>query len=240
MLQNNFITCFFELVKMKTIVFDGLTLFLNRRAGTHHIKLRLNKNGDPVVTFPFFCSEKRAIEFVKKHREWIHIQQKNIPSPQKFHKGVTFELFGHPVTIKCSDKHCVTHIEDNVLIVSGKTDFVHRRVRDFIKKNALLYFNQKAHDFADRIGCKINTVRLKDTSSRWGSCSSTGNLNFSWRLALAPVYVSDYIIAHEVAHLKQLNHGPDFWKTVALFETDQASAEIWLRKNGHTLHTWIG
>lgn len=225
---------------MKTILVDGLNLFLNRRAGTRHIKLRLNKNADPIVTFPFFCSEKTVLNFVKEHREWINTHREKIPTPKKFHEGVTFDLFGSPITVKHTDKHCATHINGNILIVSGKQDFVHRRVRDFIKKIALIHIQEKATLFAQRIDCHINTVRLKDTTSRWGSCSSSGNLNFSWRLALAPIYVSDYIIAHEVAHLKYLNHSPDFWRTVALFNTDQASAEIWLRKNGPSLHAWIG
>ena len=89
--------------------------------------------------------------------------------------------------------------------------------------------------FSKIIDRKINKVTLKDMTSRWGSCSSAGNLNFCFKLAFAPLFVVDYLIAHEVAHLKEMNHSNAFWETVALMNTEQAKAQSWLRKNGSDL-----
>ncbi|MBO7258282.1 MAG: M48 family metallopeptidase, partial [Alphaproteobacteria bacterium] len=128
-----------------------------------------------------------------------------------------------------------THIHKDRLLVFGDEHFIHRRVQDFIKKQTALYIDEKAQELATRLGVKINKITMKDTTSRWGSCSGKNNLNFCWRLGLAPLYVLDYIIAHEVAHLREMNHGPQFWKIVSEIDDNRASAEIWLRRNGHTL-----
>lgn len=224
---------------MKMIDFNGIPLFLNRRAGTRRISLRLNKNGDAVVTFPFFCSQNTVFDFVRCHQTWIANHRREKLVKKTFTDGLMIEILGQSLYITHQTTgHNHTHIEGNRLIVSGEASFIHRRVRDFIKQETLLYIQQKAQTFAAHLNEHVGHIRLKDTVSRWGSCSSDGNLNFSWRLALAPTYVLDYIIAHEVAHLKHLNHSNAFWKTVATFGTAQAAAEIWLRKNGSELQKW--
>lgn len=214
---------------------------MNRRAGTRRISLRLNKNGDPVVTFPFFCPQSTALDFVRRHRTWISEHRREKTEKKTFADRLTFEMLGQSLLITHRPhEHGRTYVEGGRLIVSGDAAFVHRRVRDFIKRETALYIRQKADNYARQIGKRVGRVRLKDTVSRWGSCSGEGNLNFSWKLALAPTYVLDYIIAHEVAHLKHLNHSDAFWQTVAGFGTAQASAEIWLRKNGSSLQKWQG
>ena len=121
------------------------------------------------------------------------------------------------------------------MFVGGEKEFLHRRVCNFAKKELLKYIYEKSTSYAALIDKKINKITLKDVSSRWGSCSSKGNLNFCFKLAFAPIFVVDYLIAHEVAHLKEMNHSAAFWQTVALMETEQAKASNWLRKNGADL-----
>ncbi|MGN1063532.1 MAG: M48 family metallopeptidase, partial [Alphaproteobacteria bacterium] len=112
------------------------------------------------------------------------------------------------------------------------------RVRDFIKRTAYEYIQAKALKMAAELGKCPTKITLRDTSSRWGSCSSDKHLSFCWKLALAPDYVLDYIIAHEVSHLCEMNHSPSFWATVGRLNVRQADAQIWLRKNGTELQAW--
>jgi len=93
---------------------------------------------------------------------------------------------------------------------------------------------------AATLGVEFGRITIKDTRSRWGSCSSKGNLNFSWRLMLAPVAILDYVVAHEVAHLKELNHSPAFWAHVATLCPDFKTHRAWLRKHGRELAAWPG
>ena len=86
------------------------------------------------------------------------------------------------------------------------------------------------------MGCRFKRVTVRDQQSRWGSCSSDGALSYSWRLILAPPHVLDYVAAHEVAHLKEMNHGPRFWRLVLTHCPQTRSAKQWLKQNGHTLH----
>ena len=120
-------------------------------------------------------------------------------------------------------------------MVGGETDFVNRRVLDFVKRETAAYIDEKARKMAAQIGKKVNRITMKDTSSRWGSCSGKGNLNFCWRLGLAPVFVLDYIIAHEVAHLQEMNHSLRFWRVVSELCSCRSEAEIWLRRHGQSL-----
>ncbi len=123
-----------------------------------------------------------------------------------------------------------------LLCVAGEAPYVPRRVADFLRREAKRDLEAAVARHARRLGVSPRRITLRDTSSRWGSCSTQGNLNFSWRLILAPPYVLDYLAAHEVAHILHMNHSPIFWKlTNRLFpETDRA--EAWLKTHGSGLH----
>lgn len=223
---------------MKKILLDSLPLTLIKNSRARSIRLRLNPKGEMILVIPFLCSEKRALEFAKQNKEWIQEQLKGKPDIFHFKNKDTISFLGQSLIIKHdpSQKRGV-YIEGGFLIVSGEEAFLHRRVRDFIKKEMYLYVQQKSQELAAIIHQKPKKITLRDTSSRWGSCSSQKDLNFCWKLALAPLFVLDYIIAHEVAHLQEMNHGPRFWSTVALINHDQAEAQIWLRKNGRKLQS---
>ena len=201
-----------------------------------NLRLTVNKNGQVVLNIPLFCSTRQAYAFLEQYHDWIQKQQKKRTQKLTFSADMHLSLLGQDLQIRhIPNEHKYTHIQDNKLLVFGDERFIHRRIQDFIKTQTAFYIDKKAHELALSLNVKINKITMKDTTSRWGSCSGKNNLNFCWRLGLAPLYVLDYIIAHEVAHLKEMNHGPRFWKVVSELDNNRASAEIWLRRNGHEL-----
>lgn len=193
----------------------------------------------PVLSVPRFCSRKHAVEFVNEHMDWIIKSLNKLPEVRYFEDGETFLLFGQNVTIKhCPEARRGVWIEDGFLCVSGAAEFVHRRVKDYIKKQASEKFYTQSLKMAKQIGCKLIGVSIKDTKSRWGSCSTLNHINYSWRIALAPDYVIDYLMAHEVSHLKHQDHSDEFWACVATLCPEWSSGRIWLKRYGKTLYAY--
>jgi predicted metal-dependent hydrolase len=128
---------------------------------------------------------------------------------------------------------------DGTITVPGAPDHLPRRLTDFLKAEAKREIGTRARAKAARLGRPVAAVTVRDTRSRWGSCSGAGRLAFSWRLIMAPEYVLDYVVAHEVAHLREMNHGPRFWKLCAqLTESDPKAARAWLKRHGGALHAY--
>jgi len=121
------------------------------------------------------------------------------------------------------------------LIVHGERAHLPRRLSDLLKKEARAHIEPLAHRHASAIGGRIKAIRYKDTRSRWGSCTADGVLSFSWRIAMAPPAIIDYLVAHEVAHLAEMNHGPKFWKLCKELCPDTPKAKDWLKRNGAAL-----
>jgi len=115
---------------------------------------------------------------------------------------------------------------------------LHRRVKDYIKAQAKTEFYRRSKILADRLGCPLNDVTIKDTKSRWGSCSSMHNINYSWRIALAPETVIDYLIAHEVAHLRHQDHSRAFWRCVRELYPEAEAGKVWLRLHSRELYRY--
>ena len=121
------------------------------------------------------------------------------------------------------------------LRVAGRAEFFAHRVTDFLVEQARVELTRSSHAHAKRLGLRINSLRLGDAGTRWGSCSTNGNLNFSWRLIFAPHEVLDYVAAHEVAHLCEMNHSPQFWALVGTMVPDYDAHRKWLKTHGHEL-----
>jgi predicted metal-dependent hydrolase len=128
--------------------------------------------------------------------------------------------------------------EGETLCVAGDTRHLARRVRDFLKREAKRDLEAASRRHALALGLAPRRVVVRDQTSRWGSCSSTGVLSYSWRLILAPPHVLDYLAAHEVAHLKEMNHSPRFWRLVDQLDPQWQRAKAWLDAHGTQLHRY--
>jgi len=190
------------------------------------------------VTYPIYVARARAIEFLESKRDWLAAQLALVEAPRKLKDGARIELFGRTYIIThMPDARRGVWLESNRMFVSGQAAFISRRVLDFVKAEALRHFTMLARLYARELGVEAGRVSVKDTTSRWGSCSSAGNLSFSWRLAFAPAWVSEYIVAHEAAHIVELNHSYRFWRQVrAVYPGDMDKAVKWLARNGAKLY----
>jgi predicted metal-dependent hydrolase len=127
---------------------------------------------------------------------------------------------------------------ERIICVAGGVEHVDRRVHDFLKREARRDLAKSAQHYAEALGVKVKRISIRDQSSRWGSCTSAGSLSFSWRLILAPPYVLDYLAAHEVAHLVEMNHSPRFWRVVGRVCDHVERAKRWLDTCGNDLHRY--
>lgn len=203
------------------------------------LTLRIDeKNRIPVLTIPNKCSSKKAIAFVKEHTDWIKNTLSKIPKSKKFSPQDKFTFLGREITIIHTPSQRGTILSENNLLVGGDIEFLHRRVTDFIKKQTLKHLYAFTIETANKINCKVHNVTLKDTKSRWGSCSSKNNINYNWRISLAPYFVIEYLVCHEVSHLLHQNHSSDFWQCVANLCPDYKKARNWLKTNGKELYKY--
>ena len=198
-----------------------------------------NKERLPVLSIPPRCTQKQAIAFINLHHDWIISNLNKLPKLERFSSGQSISLFGKAIKIQhAPEKRWGARIEKGILYVSGDIEFIHRRVKDFIKKEAQIKFYKQTQQLALKIGCTVNDVVIKDTKSRWGSCSSLNNINYCWRLALAPQSVIDYIIAHEVSHLAHQDHSYEFWQCVKHLCPDYEISQNWLKEHGKELYIY--
>ena len=122
------------------------------------------------------------------------------------------------------------------LVVAGDAAHLRRRVIDFLKREARRDLEPRILHHASALGVTVKAIRLRDQTSRWGSCTGSGHLSFSWRLVMAPPYVLDYLAAHEVAHLREMNHSRRFWRLVEALCPQTRQARAWLNAEGAKLH----
>lgn len=218
----------------------GFEIKVSKSARARKLTLRIdNKNRTPALTIPRFCSNKKALEFVKANQDWIFETINKLPDLHDFANGEEISLFGKPCRIEHHpEARCGENFADGILSVCGEAEFLHRRVKDFIKKSAQKEFLKKSRRLAAKIGCQVNEVYIKDAKTRWGSCSSQNNINYSWRIALAPQFVIDYLIAHEVSHLLHQNHSDEFWNCVTSLCPDCGAGRNWLKTHGRELYAY--
>jgi predicted metal-dependent hydrolase len=153
--------------------------------------------------------------------------------------GTNFVLRGDDVTIQTTGKLRGTVVYDadtRTLTLPGAEGHIQRRLTDWLKKQALADLREATSTYASAMGVTYKRIAVRDQKSRWGSCTTDGTLSYSWRLVLAPPYVLDYVAAHEVAHLREMNHGPKFWRLVLTHCKETRRAKIWLKQNGNLLH----
>ena len=191
-----------------------------------------------LLTVPRRVSQRRAAAWAAGHQDWIEKALAGIPAPVPLGPGAIVPLYGLPHRIDW-DPELPRRIDrgEGRLIAGGPADGLERRLVRWLKGHALDLLDRETRIFAVAAGVKASRVGIGDPVSRWGSCSSKGGIRYSWRLILAPEHVRRATVAHEVAHLVHLNHGPDFHALVErLLGADPKPARLWLRREGAALH----
>jgi predicted metal-dependent hydrolase len=197
-----------------------------------------------VLTMPPRGSLKEARAFAQKHGGWIAARLDRLPDAVPFSHGTVLSLRGidHRIEHRRGARGTVWREcgddGQSLLCVAGAEPHVARRISDFLKREAKRDLEAASRRAALALGVAVRRVSIRDQSSRWGSCSTTGVLSYSWRLILAPPFVLDYLAAHEVAHLVEMNHSRRFWRLVEKVCPDVGRAKAWLDAHGADLHRY--
>lgn len=224
---------------------ERIPVFINVRRGVRNITLRprAGKNRQIDITRPWLASNASAMRFVEQKRRWLERFFQNAPVRSQLKSGDWFVFLDrqvqvvHDTTIR-ANRFILNDNGTYTLFVGGEEGMIENRVRMFIKSELLKQIKELVRktprEFWPRRIC------LRDTTSRWGSCSTTGTISFSWRLAMAPFDVMRYVVMHELAHTKHMDHSPEFWATVReLYGFGVERAKMWLNKNGSGLHQYL-
>jgi predicted metal-dependent hydrolase len=240
-----------------------LPVLLRRSSRARRFSLQVNEaRRGAVLTMPIYSSYTDADEFLSRHLDWLKERLAGLSEPVAFTHGAVVPLRGYShllrfagsvrrrgvVWVEAADdsaaapawpqgsRHSIRKLPR--LLVAGEYDHAPRRLLDWLKRQAHLDLRARVAVHAGRLGLMPSRIFVRDQTTRWGSCSTSGALSFSWRLVLAPPFVLDYLAAHEVAHLAHMNHGPRFWAIVARTMPRHEDARTWLRKHGASLHRY--
>ena len=201
------------------------------------MKLRYDASNEcAVVTIPEYGNENEARLFAEKHLDWLIKQKRR--SPER-----TLLMPGYVIPFK-GDDHIIRHLPDHPagieisdyeILVGGTIEGLPKRIENYFKKLVRREIEAIAEEMALKTGKQFSRIQIRDTKSRWGSCSTTGTLSFSWRLIMAPCEILEYVVAHEVAHLSEMNHSSDFWHIVDQLVEDADRSRRWLKTEGQNL-----
>lgn len=190
------------------------------------------REGSVIVTLPPRAAQAAGRALLMDHAGWVAERLARLPQAVVLEDGVEVPLEGRSVVVRHVPGGRGTRLVGEELLVSGAADFLARRVVDFLRNEARRRLTAAAAGKAEEAGLRIRRVVVKDTRSRWGSCTADGTLMFSWRLVMAPAEVQEYVVSHEVAHLRHMNHGPGFWKLVEVLTPHRRAAMRWLERGG--------
>jgi predicted metal-dependent hydrolase len=224
------------------VVHEGVTygVALRRLPQARRFTLRVRATSrDAVLSMPARARLSDAVAFAERHGAWIATRLARIPQGLGFHPGAVVPLRGvaHEIVHR-PERRGTVWIEEGAIHVAGEAAFLARRVQDFLRREARRDLEAATRRHAAALGVRVTRIGIRDQASRWGSASSTGAINYSWRLILAPPFVLDYLAAHEVAHLREMNHSARFWRIVRELCPHVEAAKAWLRANGAHLHRY--
>jgi predicted metal-dependent hydrolase len=216
----------------------AVTVKVSSRARSY--RLSLPHGGAPLLTVPKFGRWAEAKAFLDRHTPWLAERLEKSVKPVAFVRGAIVPLRGinHRIVPTGKVRGVVEvgeHDGERALLVPGDAEHRARRLTDWLKGEALRELEKRTAIHAATLGVSVKSIVMRSQSTRWGSCSSSGKLNFNWRLILAPPYVLDYVAAHEVAHLVEMNHSDAFWHTVEKTLPTMARGRDWLKAHGREL-----
>ncbi len=224
---------------------EAIPLLIRTSPRARRISVRLARRRRAVeLVLPKGVALAHGLAFLARQRQWLTRRLADVPPPVPFAHGVTVPYRGEP--------HLIVHVPHRRgtvwretdatgaarLCVAGDARHLPRRLTDWLKAQARRELIHACRRYAAAMGVRFRRLSVRDQTSRWGSCSAKGTLSFSWRLILAPPFVLDYLAAHEVAHLRHMNHSPAFWRLLRAHCPHVDAAEDWLKREGRGLHRW--
>ena len=219
----------------------ALPLRIVESARATRLTLRIEPGGKGLrITSPIGLRRGEVDRFLDRNEGWLEEKLARLPLRPQVRPGIKLPLRGKPHKIvhepgRRGTVSLVTDPDQPMLIVCGERRHLPRRLADFLKREAKKDIERLVAKHTATIGRRAKAIRYRDTTSRWGSCTADGVLSFSWRIMMAPPAVIDYLVAHEVAHLKEMNHGPRFWKLCNELAPETERCRAWLKKNGTAL-----
>ncbi|GGE21570.1 hypothetical protein GCM10011390_46130 [Aureimonas endophytica] len=223
------------------VSFDGreVPLVVRRHPRAKRLTLRL-KNGGLSITAPPRASSGAILDFIERHRDWARSRLERAEPGITVADGAVLPFRGGSLTLvhEPSRRAAVFETRDTglCLLVGGEAAHFGRRTVEALKRAARADLQAAVDRHAASVGLKPAALTLKDTKSRWGSCTVSRRLAFSWRIVMAPPAVLDYLAAHEVAHFREMNHGPGFWALCRALCPDMEAGRLWLKEHGAALH----
>jgi predicted metal-dependent hydrolase len=211
---------------------------LRKTAQARRISLRISRlDGRVTLTCPLRTPDREALAFAREKADWLRLHLTAQPGPAGVGIGSTVPFEGRLLRIASGPGRLV-RAEEDVLWVPGDPARVAARLAGFMKQVARDRLAAASDHYAARLGRGYARLTLRDTRSRWGSCTADGGLMYSWRLVMAPPEVLTYVAAHEVAHLAEMNHSDAFWAVVTRLYGDYRAPRRWLREKGGDLHRY--
>jgi len=213
------------------------TVAFRRSPRASKISLRIDASqGGVVITLPMRASRRAGLSLLQTHEAWVAEKLAALPSALPFVAGAIVPVGGKPHVITPVDSgRGGAWVEAGRIYVTGGPEFLSRRVTDCLKRLARQKLTALTAEKSSLAGLTPKCVRVKDTKTRWGSCAPDRTLAFCWRLILAPDFVQDYVVGHEVAHLRHMNHGRNFWALTETLTPHRQAATAWLGSNGQAL-----
>ncbi len=215
------------------------------------IAISFDRDGNLVVKAPLYVGNRDIEDFVRQKSEWIEAtalrlkreSEKEAALRPKLCSGDILPYLGDDriLTVICEDRQrskVVSALGRLILHVPYAADYEERRcvLEQWYRRQAQIVIGEKVREFVALLGVSYAAVRIKDQRSRWGSCSGKGNLNFNWRILMAPEAVCDYVIIHELCHLVHMDHSERFWKLVESVCPDYRRCRAWLKEQGKSLY----
>lgn len=215
-----------------------VALTLRRSGRARRISLRVSSlDGRVTLTLPHHVPEKEGLAFAEEKADWLRKNLKQQPDTFTVGLGNKLPVEGQFLKVSPGNGQRISRDEHSVY-VPGSAATIPARLQGWLKVQARERLVQATDLYAAKLDRTYKRITLRDTRSRWGSCSNQGGLMYSWRLILAPADVLRYVAAHEVAHLVEMNHSPRFWSTVESVFPDFNTPRRWLRENGASLHRY--
>ncbi len=210
------------------------------RSARRTLALQINPEGQLIVRAPRLAPKGWIEKFVQEKEDWIQKKQAQIQGqktiPKQFMPGEKFLYLGNHYELFLTQERVPLIFDEGFYL----SEMHHPSAKDhfikWYKQQAKKEITERVEGFAALANLKFNNLKITSARSRWGSCSGKNNLNFSWRLIMAPIKVVDYVVAHELAHIEEKNHSRYFWDKVAEICPDYEPHKKWLRKNGHLLN----